>query len=260
MTQVSIITPAYIDTYDKLDWFEEMLKSVENQSFTDWEVVIIDDKSIIDLTVLNNQFKSPKFRWFKTAERSGPATCRNTAVELAQSEAILPLDADDILANENVLNILFTEWSNDKSKFYYGNLRRLKKIDGEFQKDDKTFRLAEYTFKDSLNKNGLMPVSCIFSYDCWQKAGGWSSELEAGREDVEFWIKMGKVGCCGQKINEETLIYRQHETSRDYALRRVNRRESEMINKIRLMHSDVYEGKYPMGCCGGGKGYIPSPE
>ncbi len=259
MPKLSIIMPAYIGNYEKLDWMQEALESVEMQWFDDWEVIIIDDFSPISLDVLQKQFLSPKFRWFRTAVQSGPAMCRNTAVELAQAKAILPLDADDQLANENALNVLFTEWSNNQDKFFYGNLRRLKKEpDGtKYIKDEKTFSLAQYTFKDSLNKNGLMPVTCIFSYDCWQRAGGWSSDLDAGREDVEFWIKFGKVGCCGQKIDEETLIYRQHETSRDFALRRINRRESEMINKIRLLHSDVYEGNYPMGCCGGGNGYIP---
>ncbi len=259
MPKLSIIMPAYIDTYDKLDWMQEALQSVQSQTFTDWECIIIDDKSPIGLDVLQNEFKSPQFRWLKTAKQSGPATCRNTAVELSQEKnAILPLDADDLLAHENVLNVMVTEWSNNPEKFYYGNLKRLKKQGKEFITDEKVFRLAEYTFKDSLNKNGLMPATCIHSYDAWQAAGGWSSELDAGREDVEYWIKMGKVGFCGQKLDELTLIYRQHETSRDYALRRINRRESEMINKIRLLHQDVYEGRLPMGCCGsGGNGYVP---
>ncbi len=249
MPNLSIIMPAYIGNNEKLIWMEEALESIEKQTFAEWEVIIIDDNSPIFLDTLQKRFNDPKFRWFKTPTQSGPATCRNTAVELAQAGAILPLDADDMLATNDTLNVMFTEWANNKDKFFYGNLRRLKKNpEGEFARDEKVFKLAEYTFKDSLNKNGLMPVSCIFSYDCWQRAGGWSSDLDAGREDVEFWIKMGKVGCCGQKIDEETLIYRQHETSRDFALRRINRRESEMINKIQMLHEDVYEGRYPMGC------------
>jgi len=258
MTKLSIIMPAHIDTYDKLDWMQEALQSIQEQTFTDYEVIIIDDFSPISLDVLKNEFYSDKFRWFKTSEQSGPAMCRNTAVRLSQNkQAILPLDSDDKFANPDVLNVMFTEWSNDPSKFYYGDLRRLKKQNGQFALDEKTFKLVSYTFKDSLNKNGIMPVTSIFSYDAWQSAGGWSASLDAGREDVEFWIKLGKVGVCGQKINHETLIYRQHETSRDYNLRRVNRRENEMINKIRMLHSDVYEGRLPMGCCGGGNSYMP---
>ena len=41
------------------------------------------------------------------------------------------------------------------------------------------------------------------------------------------------------------------------SLRLVNQRETEMRNIISEMHRDVYEGRYPMGCCGGGNSYIP---
>ena len=255
--------PAHIDTYDKLDWMQEALQSIQMQTFTDYEVIIIDDSSTIKLDVLQNEFKAPKFRWFKARNPEGeekpvgPSTCRNTAVELSSSkQAILPLDADDLLPDKDVLNIMFTEWSNDKSKFYYGNM--IKRFQGK-DTPDRFYNMLQYSFVGSINPDGIMPVSCIHSYECWQAAGGWKDNLDAGREDVEYWIAAGKAGFCGQKIQETTLIYRRHETSRDYKLRLENRRVSEMINSIRLMHEDVYKGEYPMGCCGGEVSYTP-PE
>lgn len=258
--------PAYIDSYDKLDWMEEALQSVQPQTFTDWEVIIIDDSSPIDLTVLQNQFESPKFRWFKARnsegkiESVGPSLCRNTAVELSKDKkAILPLDADDMLAHENVLNIMYTEWANNPKQFYYGNLRKLKMNNGKFELQ-KVIRLADYTFERSKERRGVMPVSCIMSYDCWQAAGGWKAELNLGREDVEFWISAGKAGYCGQKIDELTLIYRRHPTSRDYKLtntKGITNKTNEVWKQILSMHSDVFGGKYPMGCCGGEKNFTP---
>ena len=52
MPNLSIIMPAYVDSYDKLDWMQEALESIQSQTFTDFEVIIIDDKSSISLDVL----------------------------------------------------------------------------------------------------------------------------------------------------------------------------------------------------------------
>lgn len=256
MPVISIITPAHIDTYDKLRWFEEAIKSVQSQTFTNWEMIIIDDNSPISLHELEAQFKSPQFRWFRTSERNGPALTRNTAVELSESDCLFPLDADDALAENTALERMFAIWSQDTKKVIYGDLQRYEEKNGTFERS-KIFSLPEYTFERSLDLNGIMPVSCMHSYDCWKAAGGWKNELEAGREDVEYWIAAGKAGFCGLRIPETILLYRRHETSRDFTLRRINRRENEMRNKIRLMHQDVYEGRYPMGCCGGGQPYQP---
>lgn len=256
MPSISIITPAYIDTYDKLRWLEEAIESVLSQTLTDWEMIIVDDNSPISVHELEAQYQAPRFRWFKTSEQNGPALARNTAVELSESNCLFPLDADDALAEDTALERMFMIWSGDTSKVIYGDLQRYEDKGHGFERG-KVFSLPEYTFERSLDLNGIMPVSCMHSYDCWKAAGGWKNNLDAGREDVEYWIAAGKAGFCGLRIPETVLLYRRHENSRDFNLRRINRRENEMRNKIRLMHPDVYEGRYPMGCCGGSRGYTP---
>lgn len=256
MPSISIITPAHINSYDKLRWLEEAIQSVERQTFTDWEMIIVNDDSPTSTHELEAKYNGPKFRWFKTAQQNGPALTRNTAVELSESNCLFPLDSDDALADDNALQAMFLEWSKDTKKIIYGDLQRYEAKNGTFERS-KIFSLPDYTFERSLDLNGIMPVSCMHSYDCWKAAGGWKNELEAGREDVEYWIAAGKAGFCGRRIPETVLLYRRHSTSRDYNLRIVNRRENEMRNRIRLMHQDVFEGRYPMGCCGGGKGYTP---
>lgn len=256
MPAISIITPAYIDTYDKLRWLEETIQSVQSQTFDDWEMIIVNDNSPIMTHELEAKYTSPKFRWFKTSQQNGPALTRNTAVELSESNCLFPLDADDALAENTALETMFKVWSENTKKIIYGDLQRYEEKNGEYQRS-KIFSLPDYTFERSLDLNGIMPVSCMHSWECWKAAGGWKNELEAGREDVEYWIAAGKAGFCGKRIPETVLLYRRHETSRDFNLRRVNRRENEMRNRIRLMHQDVYEGRYPMGCCGGGQPYVP---
>lgn len=253
MPKISILTPAYIDSHDKLTWLREMLHSLQSQRFTDWEAIIIDDCSPLGLDILKTEFSdSARFRFLKSAQNFGPSLTRNTAAALAEAEALLPIDADDLLADENVLGAFYSAWEPDKSRIVYGDLQRL-----ENGQKGAVFNLPEYTFQQALNFNGIMPVTALHSRDAHIKAGGWKADLNYGLEDVEYWIAAGKAGFCGHRIHGVVLLYRRHQDSRSYQLRMVNRKETEMRNKILELHRDVYEGRYPMGCCGGGSSYVP---
>lgn len=260
---ISIITPAHIDSIEKLEWLNEMIKSVQAQSLTEWELILVDDASPITVTL---QEPDNRIRYFRTTYRSGPSLTRNTAVALSRYDALLPVDADDILATPDTLKIMYNAWEKDKTKIVYGDIQRLELWDGVWRKG-RVFELPEYTFAKIMDLGGIIPVTAMHSIDCHVKAGGWKANLEAGLEDVEYWISAGKAGFCGERIvnpgmggnktGEVILLYRKHENSRSTQLMQVNRRKGEMQNLIREMHSDVYEGKFPMGCCGGGAAYIP---
>lgn len=254
MPEISIITPAYIDSHEKLTWLREMLQSLKSQRFTDWEAIIIDDCSPLSLDSLKAEFNElARYRFLRTSQQGGPCLARNTAVALAEAEALLPLDADDLLADEDVLAAMYGAWETDHNRVVYGDIQRL-----ENGQRGRVFNLPEYTFQRSLDFNGIMPVTALHSKEAHLKAGGWKAELAAGLEDVEYWIACGKAGFCGHRIGATTLLYRRHETSRSFNLRMVNRQETEMRNKILELHRDVYEGRLPMGCCGGGgSSYIP---
>ena len=257
---ISIITPAYIDTIEKLEWLNEMLASIRSQTLAEWEVIIMDDASPMPINLYDSD---ERIRTMRMVNRTGPALCRNTAVALARYPAILPIDADDLLPSNEVLNDLYQVWLDDRTKIVYGDLQRLEQVEGAWQ-HGKVHRLPEYKFTNAdhnvsgtiLNLSGIIPVSALHSIECHHKAGGWKAELDAGLEDVEYWIAAGKAGCCGKHISEIALLYRKHDESRSSLLRQ-NKHETGMRNRIKEMHKDVYEGRYPMGCCTGGRAYIP---
>lgn len=247
--------PVWIDIPDKVVWFMEALNSIRTQSFQDWEVIIIDDHSSYELSEPKwNYQDEPRFRWFKTAHTQGPSLCRNTAAGLAESDALLPLDADDMLGHENVLSDMYAAWEQDKSRIIYGDLQRLV-IKGTSFERGKKFVLGQYAFDEAMKLGGIMPVTTLHSRACHEKSGGWKPELEAGLEDVEYIIAAGKAGFCGHKISSMVLLYRQHNESRAYKLRHgdgsnVPPREGEMRSKIIELHADIYRGEFPVGCCG----------
>lgn len=248
---ISILMPAHINSTPKQEWINETIQSVRSQTFKEWEIIIVDDASPFSI----NLESYDKIKIVRTVNRSGPALCRNDAAALAQYDCLLPLDADDKLANSQVLESLYIHWKQSPNEIIYGDLQQLIEIDGIWR-EGKTFDLPEYTFDKVLDLGGIIPVTAMHSKECHLKAGGWKGQLSKGLEDVEYWIAAGKAGFCGHRIAGVVLQYRKHLDSRSYLLRE-NRQEGDMRNLIKELHKDVYEGRFPMGCCGGGKPYTP---
>lgn len=252
MPKISIITPIYCDISQKVDWLDELIISVQAQTEHDWELILIDDKSPLPFGEVQQKHDSDsRLRWFENAENSGPAKTRNTAVALASSECILPLDSDDLLASPDVLETMYNEWLLDKTKIIYGNLCQYLPVanTGKFQRG-KIIELGSYTFELAMNLTGVMPVTSMHSKDCHLAAGGWKDDLREGLEDIEYLISAGERGFCGIKINHLTLVYRRQEKSRAYELKHGNRQFETMQQKIKTMHNQIYQGRFPEMACG----------
>ena len=247
--KISIITPALIDSNDKIQWLNECVLSVINQSFEEWEMLIMNDSSPIQIR--DGIPPDDRIRIIDMVEKNGPSLCRNTAVALARSKAILPLDADDFLADNQILEKMYDLWVANPDKIIYGDLQRFERVKGgqEFQRT-KYYSLPEYDFSLVKDLRGIIPVTALHSKECHIAAGGWKPDLDHGYEDIEYWIACGKAGFCGKKLNELVFYYRKHDDSRSNNLTK-NKQESSMRSKITDMHDDVFKkGKYPMGCCG----------
>jgi glycosyltransferase involved in cell wall biosynthesis len=247
MTQISIITPAYIDTPEKADWLKETVQSVQAQDFTDWEMIVVDDASPLALDLPDD----PRVRVVRAAQNSKPSLCRNTAAALARSECLLPLDADDRLP-AGTLRVMFELWNEDRKRVVYGDMQRLEPQESGGYDLGKEVKFPPYEFQRTLDFRGTIPVTAMHSKEAHTRAGGWKEEFDAGLEDVEYWISCGLAGFCGYHIDHVTLYYRRSQQNRSWHMRRTNQREGMMRNIIYQMHENIYEGRdYPMSCCGG---------
>jgi len=250
MPEISIITAGRLDTPDKVTWLGEAIQSVQQQNVTDWEMIIIDDCSPLQFEPPGD----PRVRYMRASKHQGPAMCRNTAVAVARSDCLLPLDADDKLATPQTLEHLFGVWRQQPGAVVYGDMQYLEK--GQL---GKVIKFPQYSFQKVLDVRGMIPVTAMHSRDCHNAAGGWKSEFEHGLEDVEYWIAAGAAGHCGVKLDEVILIYRRgHTDSRTRRMRSAGLQGAAQ-NLIRQMHADLYEGRYPVGCCGGSRSRAVAP-
>lgn len=89
---VSIITP----TYNCGKYIGETIKSVLAQTYTNWEMLIIDDCSTDNTREIVANFKDLRIKYYCLDNNSGAAICRNTALKMARGRWIAFLDSDDV--------------------------------------------------------------------------------------------------------------------------------------------------------------------
>lgn len=94
---VSIITP----NYNCEKFIKKTVESVLNQTYKNWELLIIDDCSEDKSREIIQEFikKESRIKLIKMDNNSGAALCRNKGIELAKGKYIAFLDSDDIWTN-----------------------------------------------------------------------------------------------------------------------------------------------------------------
>ena len=85
-----------IPLYNKENYIENAIKSVLNQTFTDFNLLIINDCSTDASATIASKYKSDKVRIFNHEKNAGLSASRNTGIKNANSNYITFLDADDL--------------------------------------------------------------------------------------------------------------------------------------------------------------------
>ncbi|WP_195932056.1 glycosyltransferase family 2 protein [Turicibacter sanguinis] len=89
---ISIITPVY----NSEKYIGDTIKSVLEQTYKNWEMLIVDDCSFDNTEQIIKQFQDSRIKYFKLEENCGAAIARNKALNLARGNFIAFLDADDM--------------------------------------------------------------------------------------------------------------------------------------------------------------------
>ncbi|MFQ3308532.1 MAG: glycosyltransferase involved in cell wall biosynthesis [Candidatus Nanohaloarchaea archaeon] len=105
MTQLSVIIPAYNDA----EHLEELLETVRDQQFEDYEVIVKDAESTDDTEEVAKSFDVQ----FVSSEDHGPGDARNQGVEKAEGDIVLFLDADTRLMHEKVFDNVIETMQDD---------------------------------------------------------------------------------------------------------------------------------------------------
>lgn len=99
MPTVSVITP----TYNVEPYIAQCIESVQAQTLTDWEMILVDDASTDGtVAVIERYLSDPRVKLFRNERNYGAGYTRNRALEAASGEWVAILDSDDWFAPQRL--------------------------------------------------------------------------------------------------------------------------------------------------------------
>ena len=192
---VSIITPCY----NAEKYVVQCIESVQKQTYSNWEMLIVDDGSTDHSFEVIKTFQKNdgRIKLIQLDTNSGAAISRNKAIEIAQGDYMAFLDADDLwLPNKLELQILFMQ-KNDYAFTY-----------SSYEEIDETGRFLKLKpiFKPRLNYRDLWAanrVGCLTAIYDVKQLGKMYMPIIRKRQDYALWLTILKrpyVYCFG--LNE----------------------------------------------------------
>lgn len=206
MPKVSVITPAYNAT----PYLEETVKSVQAQTFVDWEMIIVDDCSKDETYSLARRLAETddRIKVFQNEKNSGVAATRNKALDAATGEYIAFLDSDDLwLPKKLDKQVAFME--KGQYVLTYTNYQKFDSETGE--RKDKIIRApAKMTAKRIY---GDTSIGCLTVMVNRKLSGPFHMPQLSHTEDNITWQEILARGYTAYRLDDVLSLYRAGNTS-----------------------------------------------
>lgn len=183
-----------IAVYNKEKQIAQTLQSVLAQTYTDFEVVIVNDGSTDNSEQVIKSFNDPRIRYF-TQENQGAAAGRNAAIEKCNARYIALLDADDLWHREylSVIYRLIQKYPEEKVFAVAAAVESYKKIlQPKYSinniKPNEVYKVD--FFEASCINSVLTSSSTVLHRSVLEKTGLYNSAIKSG-EDTDLWIRIG---------------------------------------------------------------------
>lgn len=190
MAFFSVIIPLY----NKENFIENTIKSVLNQTFQDFEIIVVNDGSTDKSEEKLLQFKDLRIRYF-SKENEGVSIARNFGIEKAQSDFITFLDADDywypnFLKVMQGAMILFPEQKVFSGAIEIETSKKTFPAQYSIQKTS-AFELVNY-FTASLKETVICTSCAVFDKNIFKEIGVFDPKIKSG-QDTDLWVRIGLI-------------------------------------------------------------------
>lgn len=240
---ISVITPCY--NYGHL--IAETIESVRQQSYSNWEMIIVDDGSTdnTEEVVRAYTIADPRIRFLRQ-QNAGPSAARNLAIREAKGQYIQFLDADDLIQKQKFTAQTEFLTMHPEVDVVYGNVRYFTGDPADTANWMYSFWGAKKEWMPKISGQGnefLVNAlkgsfahinSFLFRRSIVDKAGPWDSNKRAA-EDYLFVLDCVLAGGRFQYADlPETLdLVRWHDNNASHKVKWI--REQEKLMRIELM-------------------------
>ena len=187
---VSVVVP----TYNHARYLGRALQSVLNQTYTNWEIIVIDNHSTDNTDEVMARFIDPRITYLKIHNNGIIAVSRNAGIRLAKGEWIAFLDSDDSWKKDK-LKVCF-EYMNDKIDLIYHSLEIVSEEPRRFsRKLIKSWQVRCPVIMDLLlNGNALATSSVVVRKKLLMQVKGMNENPNmVAAEDYNTWLKIANI-------------------------------------------------------------------
>lgn len=197
VTLISVITPCF----NNHKTISETIESVQQQTYPNFEHIIVDDGSQVPITETIQVDQYHKLTLIRQ-ENKGVASARNTAVQYAQGKLLVFLDADDLIDKNYLAKVvtIFEQQSEISMVACYIQ---------EFGRSNHKIKINPFKLQNFYYHNSLFPsIICIKRTD-FEKVGGYNPKLKVC-EDWDLYLKIASLNANVVIIPEYLFFYRKH--------------------------------------------------
>ena len=225
MTTVSVIIPAFNQGH----YLGEAIQSVLDQTYPDFELIVVDDGSTDKTAQVACSFSDPRVHYIHQENR-GLSAARNTGILRSSGEYLTFLDSDDRFLADKLETLVNAMQQNPVLGFVAGQAVLI---------DENGLPLGK-VFNTPLPKNPVhlllwnpLHVCSVLLRREWQEKVGLFDESLQAYEDWDMWLRLARVGCRMGWVPHPVSFYRFH-------TRQMTRDKDRMTNATFAVLKKVY--------------------
>lgn len=223
---VSIIIPCY----NKAQYLGETLESVEAQTHSNIEVIVVDDDSPDNTKEVASHYRQrmDNLQYIHQLNQ-GPSAARNNGIKASHGVYVMALDADDKLAPTYVEKCAKHLHDHPEVKLVYSKADM-------FGQYNKPWDLPEYSYSELLWQN-MINYCAMYRRSDFDHTHGYNTNMVKGLEDWDFWLTFLNPQDKVHRIDEVLFHWRTQPVSRTAE---AEENEHELMRQIYHNHEEIY--------------------
>lgn len=222
---ISVIIP----THNHAHFLPECIASVKAQTYSDYELIVVDNGSTDNTADLIRGLGYEKLRYHYQEDSGSVAGSRNTGIRLARGKYIAFLDSDDLWYRHKLAKVMSILEQDAGIDIIAHDMIVSRKNKAFIQKCGPA---KKNMFKALLAKNRLIGSAAIVKRSVLLEIGGFDGHPDFMHvEDYEAWLRMAYAGKRFYFLHQVLGEYRFHDANLSLDFIRVSQSEINLINK-----------------------------
>ena len=230
-----------MSVYNGGKYLREAIESILNQTFKDFEFLIINDGSTDRTAEILQSYDDPRIKIINNEKNIGLTKSLNKGLKMARGEYIARMDADDISMPERLEKELTTITNDKEIGMVTSWIDEISQIvtHSDYSTRVRTTNFPEEIFYTLLFHNCIAHSTVLFNKELVLSLGGYDESYEQS-QDYDLWIKLSRVSKI-VKLREVLVRRRSHENtiSRTNIQQKVNADKIFLKNICKLLSEDI---------------------